>query len=59
MLRAGDHEQSGVRHIFYCSPFGYWIHLEIQSGSRIEGARGPPRLAIGWIIKDLRKAVEL
>jgi hypothetical protein len=22
--------------ILYCSPFGYWIHLEIQSGSRIE-----------------------
>jgi hypothetical protein len=26
----------------YCSPFGYWIHLEIQSGSRMQAARVPP-----------------
>src|ERR1019366_3277188 len=58
LLRAGDHEQSGVHHILYCSPFGYRIHLEIQSGSRIEAARVPLRFAIGWIIRDLRETVQ-
>ena len=54
-LRAGDHEQARENHIFYCSPFGYWIHLEIQSGSRNQAARARRPFGNRCIVSDLRK----